>query len=281
MSELVRLGIDIGGTSVKAAVFKGNTCVHTGQSPFYARPSTAELQASIRAAVGVLPSVDRVGLCVPGLMNAQRTRVEASVNVPGLVGIELDRLAPDALNLRVACPTIVSNDAAATARDIVRTRGLTGRTLVLTLGTGVGAAVMENGVLLDVEGGSPGHLGQIDVSIAGHEVIGPDGGAGGLEGYIGVAALRKNYGEDVTGAIAGFTGNEPAVLALVRTIRIAHALYRPHQICLCGGIGTRLRRLLPAIDQSVRDHLTSVARAGWLLTCGDDDFHAARGSAWL
>ncbi|MDB5327264.1 MAG: Glucokinase [Phycisphaerales bacterium] len=281
MSDGVSLGIDIGGTSVKAAVFHGSECVRTGQSPFYARPSTGELQAAIRAAVGPLTRVDRVGLCVPGLMNERRTRVEVSVNVPGLVGIDLDRLVPQALDLNTVHPTTVSNDAAATVHDIVRTHGLKGRTLVLTLGTGVGAAILDDQKPLDVEGGCPGHLGQIDVSVAGHDVIGPDGGAGGLEGYIGVPALRKAYGDDVAAAVANFNGHEPAVLALVRTIRIAHAFYRPHQIFLCGGIGIRLKHLLPTVERLVRTNLTAVARADAILICGDHDFHAARGAAWL
>jgi hypothetical protein len=134
---------------------------------------------------------------------------------------------------------------------------------------------------LDVEGGTSGHLGQIDVSLAGHDVIGPDGGAGGLEGYIGVGALRRAYGPDVSAAIDHFTGQEPAMLALVRAIRIAHAIYRPMHICLGGGIGIRLKRLLPTLKSMIDHHLTSVARDGYTFTCGEDDFHAARGVALL
>ena len=280
-SSEVRLGIDIGGTSVKAAVFAGGRCVRTGQSPFYARPTTSQLRQAVHAAVGPVDRVDAVGLCVPGLMNADRTRVLLSVNVPGLMEIALDRLVPDALGLGEARPTVISNDAAATALDLARTRRLTGRLLVLALGTGVGAAVLDDGVPLDVEDGTCGHLGQIDVSVPGHDVVGPDGGAGGLEGYIGVSALRRDYGPDVSAAVAAFTGDEPAVLALVRALRIAQAIYRPDHVCLCGGVGTRLRHLLPAIDRAVKDRLTSVARPGFTLTCGDDDFHAARGAARL
>jgi hypothetical protein len=139
----------------------------------------------------------------------------------------------------------------------------------------------DGGKPLDVEGGTPGHLGQIDVSIAGHDVTGPDGGAGGLEGYLGVGALKRVYGPDFSKAIAGFTGTEPPMLALVRSIRIAHAIYRPNHICLCGGIGIRLKNLLPALKQRVDRHLTSVARPDYTFTTGDDDFHAARGAAML
>jgi predicted NBD/HSP70 family sugar kinase len=159
---------------------------------------------------------------------------------------------------------------------------MTGRLLLLTLGTGVGSIVIDDGgKALEVEGGTSGHLGQIDVSIAGHEVIGPDGGAGGLEGYIGVGALRRAYGEDVSEAIGQFTGREPAMQALVRAIRIAHAIYRPMHVCLGGGIGIRLKHLLPALKEMIDKNLTSVARPDYTLSCGDDDFHSARGVAMM
>jgi hypothetical protein len=77
------------------------------------------------------------------------------------------------------------------------------------------------------------------------------------------------------------TGDEPAIHALVRALRIGHAIYRPHHICLCGGVGIRLRHLLSTIREQTSRRLTSLARTGWTLECGWDDFHAARGAAQL
>jgi glucokinase len=153
--------------------------------------------------------------------------------------------------------------------------------LAMALGTGIGVAVLDDGKPLLVEGQSPGHFGQIDVSIPGEKVVGPDGGAGGLEGYLGVAALRERYGRDASAALAKFTGEEPAMLALVRAIRIAHAIYRPDHVVLCGGIGIRLKNLVSTLKAKVETNLTSLARPNWTLTTGDDNFHAARGAAML
>ncbi|CAN5595692.1 ROK family protein [soil metagenome] len=275
------LGVDIGGTSVKAAVCVDGEVIHTGQSPFYAKPTTRQLLDAIHTAAGPVRELRSVGLCVPGLLDRARRVVTLAVNAPGLEDFALDQLVPQALGLQGDRTTTISNDAAATAYDIFKSRHLTGRLLVLTLGTGVGAAVLDDGQLLRVEGDSPGHIGQIDVSIPGADVIGPDGGAGGLEGYMGVAALQKNHGADLSAALQNLTGDEPAILALVRTLRICHAIYRPHHICLCGGIGIRLRDLLPTIRSKTEHHLTSVAQSGWTLDCGADDFHAARGAAQL
>lgn len=277
----VTLGVDVGGTSVKAAVYCDGQLLRTGQSSFYSKPSADQLRGAIHAAVGRIEAIKSVGLCVPGLLDDARRVVTLSVNVPGLAGVPLDELVPQALGLNGHRATTTSNDAAAAAYDIFRARRLQGRLLVLTLGTGVGAAVLDDGTLLRVEGDSPGHIGQIDVSIPDLDIIGPDGGAGGLEGYVGVPALQRQHGADLAEVFPKLTGDEPAIHALVRALRICHAIYRPHHICLCGGVGIRLRHLLPTIREQTSRRLTSLARTGWTLECGWDDFHAARGAAQL
>jgi predicted NBD/HSP70 family sugar kinase len=279
---MITLGIDIGGTAVKAAARKDGKVLWAAQSRFYAKPTTEDLRAAIRQTVaGRLTDLHTVGLCVPGIFDRTTRTILKAINVPGLVGIALDQFVPDTLGLNVDGRAQILNDARAAAHDIHATRKIKGRLLVVALGTGVGSAVLDDGKPLIVEDGSPGHIGQIDVSIPGHPVVGPDGGAGGLEGYIGVSALRKSYGEDVSAALAEFDGNEPPMLALIRAIRICHAIYRPNHICLCGGIGIRLHHLLPVFREKIETGLTSLARAGWTLTTGDDDFHAARGAASL
>jgi len=44
---------------------------------------------------------------------------------------------------------------------------------------------------------------------------------------------------------------------------VAHAIYRPQHVCLTGGVGIRLRPLIPEIKAMVEKDLTRVARAGW------------------
>src|SRR5262249_12324367 len=155
-------GVDIGGTSVKAAVRVDGQIVRTGQSPFYAKPTTEQLLQAICAAVGEIGELRSVGLCVPGLLDRGKRVITLAGNVPGLQGVPLDQLVPRALGLQGQRATTISNDAAATAYDLYRTHHLAGRLLVLTIGTGVGAAVLDDGILLRVEGDSPGHIGQID-----------------------------------------------------------------------------------------------------------------------
>ena len=277
---MMQIGIDIGGTSVKAAAIENGRCLWTGQSDFYSRPDADQLRSAIRAAVdGRAPRVDAIGLCAPGLFDADQRKITYAINVPGIQGIPIDRLVPETLDLNFDRPTKFCHDGQATGFDVFQLRQTRGIVLVLTLGTGVGLAVLDDARPLIVEGDFAGHFGQIDVSIAGHPAIGPDGGAGGLEGYLGVAALKADYGPDVSSAVARFTGDEPPMLALVRAIRIAHAIYRPNHICLCGGIGIRLKHLIPTLRKAIETKLTSLVRSEWTLTTGDDDFHAVRGAA--
>jgi len=150
---------------------------------------------------------------------------------------------------------------------------------VFVIGTGVGAAVVDEAGPLFVDGESPGHFGQVDVSLEGEPVIGPDGGAGSLEGYLGAAALKKRYGPDLYKAVEQMKPGDPPIRALARAVRIGHAIYRPHHVVLAGGLGIRLGHLLPALYALVETNLTDLARPDWTLTVGDSDFHAAAGAA--
>ena len=287
IAGMLSLGIDVGGTSSKMALLEDGRVVWTGQSAFYTKPDPDQLKLALeQAAGGPVSRVDTCGICVPGILNDERTMVTLSVNVPGLMGLPLTTLVTSAFGDGV--PAVrVCNDAISAATDAIISMNLIGRTLVLAMGTGVGAAVLDRptaadaGVPLLVDGESPGHLGMLDVSIGEHVPIGPDGGAGSLEGYIGVPALRRDYGADVNAALAKLTQRDPCLHALARAIRIGHALYRPHHVVLAGGIGTRLAPKLPIIQALVEKNLTSVARPERTLQCAVNDFHAACGAGRL
>src|SRR5690606_22707507 len=186
-------------------------------------------------------SFDTVGLAVPGVLDNDRRHVVYSANVPSLNGHDLKRL------VRAAGGDggfVATTDQVAAATDYAAARGMPAgqRLLAVSIGTGVGAAVLDFsadrplGEPLKVNGLSPGHIGQMDVSLDDDPPVGPDGGAGSLEAYLGAAALAGRVP-------ASLTADEPAVRALVRALRICHALYRPHEIALLGGVGIRLAHL--------------------------------------
>ena len=271
------LGIDIGGTGVKLAAIADGKIVWTAKQG-YRKPSVDELIRAIGAGLRDRRADFRtIGLCVPGLLDEHHDRVALSVNVPALMEIGLADLVAGALGA-AGGDLRVTNDSVASGYDIARSRNLAGRVLVLALGTGVGAAVLDDGVPLMVDNESPGHVGQLDVSIEGFPVVGPDGGSGSLEGYIGAFALRRRYGPDPSAKIQV---NDAPLRALIKAIRICHAIYRPHHIVLAGGLGIRLGRLVPALHAKISHGLTRIARAGWTLAVGDSDYHAALGAAQM
>lgn len=248
------------------------------QSAFYARPDTDGLVEALKTtAAGRVGVVDVAGLCVPGLMDRARRTITLSVNVPGLMGITLDEIVSRGLGNGIKRLEIV-NDAVATATDVILAKNLKGRIVSLALGTGVGMGVLDDGKPLMVDGASPGHIGQVDCSVDENPPLGPDGGAGSLEGYLGVPALQKAYGS-TEAFIKNATVADAPIRALIRAIRICHGIYRPNHVVLVGGIGIRLSRLLPSMREAICKNLTSIAQKDWTLVSGDHDFHAAQGAA--
>lgn len=278
------LGLDIGGTRVKAALLRdGWAPVHHVTRP-YRLPTSQALVELIREAIAEMCAdrcasreIAAIGLSVPGVLDERRTRVLYSANLPALQELSMAALAATALE---GAPWLATTDQIAAASDYVAERQVRGRLLAISIGTGVGAAVLDVdatdplGRPLLVNGDSPGHLGQIDVSLDAEAPVGPDGGAGSLEAYIGAPALG---GRDPQTLCL----NDPPMRALARALRIGHALYRPNEIALLGGIGIRLAHLANALHERVADRLTRLARPGWRLGFGTDDFHAARGAARL
>jgi predicted NBD/HSP70 family sugar kinase len=281
---MAALGIDIGGSSIKVAILTPGAEPRTSRSARYARPDSGHIATALRDAVAELGpdagSATNVGLCVPGVVDPSTGSIQASVNMPGLVGIPLREWLGSALGDRLGRWEITS-DARAAAHDWWTVQQPAGRLLAVSIGTGVGACVLDNGTPLRVSGISSGHLGQIDVSLDDDPPTGPDGGAGSLEAYIGLPALLAGASAGAESVLNRLTLRDPPLRALTRALRIAHAIYRPQHIVLLGGVGARLTHLADALRAAVNHRLTILARPEWTLRCGNSDFHAAVGAARL
>lgn len=291
------MGLDIGGSSVKVAWFASSGEVHVSQSEGYFDPDRTILRDRLAQALSELPAAvrrdlvaPRIGLCLPGLFDRRARTLSRAVNVPRLVGVDVDGLLAEAMEAsgfpRVVGETAVWTDAHAAAHDYVVAHALGGRTLAISLGTGVGACVLDGMTPLHVSGETPGHLGHIDVTLddasRGPVPRARDGSRGTLEAYIGADALRARFGTaDSDSVAAQLSESDPAILALAKALRTAHAIYRPDHVALLGGVGLLLQPLLPRLRVLVNDGLTSLARPGWTLRSADDGFHAARGAARL
>jgi len=185
------IGIDIGGTNVKGLAVSPN-----GKVLAEARASTgiARWTASVRRVlkqlnqeVGKPPAC--VGLAAPGLAsNDQRSIANLPGRLPGLEGLVWEDF------LRLNHPVPVLNDAhAALLGETWRgaARGAQ-NAILLTLGTGVGGAVMVDGRLLRGHLGRAGHLGHISLDPRGT----PDivNTPGSLEQAIGDYTMAERSG---------------------------------------------------------------------------------------
>jgi predicted NBD/HSP70 family sugar kinase len=277
------LGIDIGGTAVKAAVLHTDGSSQTALSAAYARPDRSSLRSAVAMAVGGLDvsGVSAVGLCVPGRRGASGDRIDLAVNVPGLQHYPFRSLVSDALGRDV--PVRICSDAEAATLDAARDFPGARRVLGIAIGTGVGASLIETGRPIRIGSGTIGHLGQVDIGlmpgVPAPGPIGPDGGRNSLEAYLGAPALRERLGSEPGDVMRTLTPDDPAVLALVRAVRIGLAIYTPDLVVLLGGIGLSLEPLGSVIEAVVRTDLTSIAPSGWRLAFGRSRFHAALGAA--
>ncbi len=275
------LGLDIGGSSVKAALYHGSSLARVAQSPAYTKPTLDQLIDAIAHVAAVLgTSHDSIGLCLPGVYDPHARAIAASANIPALVGLRLDHFLARA-RITTSRTPVITTDAHAATHHIATLESLAGRVLGVSLGTGVGACVLDDGIPLHVTGTSAGHMGQWDVSLDADAPIAPDGGQGGLEAYIGLRAICARHACMPKDAPRMFTPNSQELAALARAVRIAHALYRPNHVRLLGGLGIRLNDALPHLLQRVEHRLTSLARPNWTLQTGHDDFHAAKGASLL
>ena len=174
---MLQLGIDIWRQhpSNSAALENGEPLWKTQKSDFYRRPTTTQLIETLRhAAGGRMSDAACIGLCVPGIYDAPRRSISLSLNVPGLMGITLDELLAKSLGDQIPKPKII-NDALATRHRSFHHPPPPGKSPSPSpLGTGRERGLLDNGIPLLVEGESPGHLGQVDVSLDEHPPIGPD-----------------------------------------------------------------------------------------------------------
>lgn len=139
------LTIDIGGSGLKAAVvardgtvLKDRVRVKTPPTP-----SPEELIDALVGLVEPLRPFDHVSVGFPGVVKGGVVVTAPNLGTERLAGMDLrGRLAA-----RLGCPTRVVNDAVLQGYAVVEGHGVE---LVLTLGTGFGAVVFNEGVPLPV-----------------------------------------------------------------------------------------------------------------------------------
>lgn len=153
--DVKTLAIDIGGTGLKASVLdvKGEMTVDRvrADTPYPCPPEL--LVSNLLELVKPLPAYHRVSVGFPGLIrrgivimvpSLSRT-VQAGPPDPGMVAMWANYPLEQRLREAFAKPLLLANDADVQGCAVVKGQGFE---LVLTLGTGLGCALFQDGELL-------------------------------------------------------------------------------------------------------------------------------------
>jgi len=204
MTATVAIGVDLGGTNLKAAVVdqearilaKGTMPTAPERGPDAVIADIVELTDDLIADRHLARArVAGVGVGTPGPLSYRQGRIIKAANLPGWHDVDLrDRLAE-----RLHLPVVVDNDANAAAfGEHWAGAGRDGADLVLlTLGTGVGSGVVTEGRVLRGHFENAGELGHMIVAVDGLPC--PCGQRGCLEQYASAGAVARR----VAAAVAG------------------------------------------------------------------------------
>lgn len=163
------VGVDFGGTNIRAARVADGAMVENHNAPTPSCPERMEdtLQALINVTASVLDSrVEGIGVGVPSVVDRERGIVYNVANVPYWEEVPLKAL----LEERFSLPVRIDNDANcfAIAERYFGEGRETDNFVGLTLGTGLGGGIVQRGRLLaDANCGSGefGHIPYLDKEI--------------------------------------------------------------------------------------------------------------------
>ena len=273
------LGLDLGGSSVKAAVLSpdGTLLSETHRSfeaerPMHFAETVRDLAHDLARAFG--GGQPALGMSAPGLPSQDGRSIAYLPNrLPGIEGLDWT----DYLGWNVPVPLL--NDAQAALLGETWLGAARGKTnvVMLTLGTGVGGAAMVDGRLLRGHVGKAGHLGHISLDPEGP----PDicGTPGSLEHAIGNATIReRSAGRFATthALIVSHLAGDPeatrvwlsSVRALAAAIASLTNVLDPEVVVVGGGIAAAgaalfepLRAHMNTMEWRVCGHAVSIVPA--------------------
>lgn len=144
------VGVDIGGTGIKAGVVDSRRGALIGERVRVLTPQPAGVEAVVAATAAVVaglpPDAGPVGIGVPAPIVGGVVTAAANID-PSWIGAP----AADLFAAAIGRPVVVLNDADAAGIAEMRFgagRGVRGVVLVLTLGTGIGSALFVDGALV-------------------------------------------------------------------------------------------------------------------------------------
>lgn len=185
------IGIDLGGTNIKVAVVhKKKGILEQTSVPTHAELGREHLLDRIAATIDSLTHTDGVigiGFGLPGMVNLEQTTVFNPPNLPGWEKVN----AAEEITKRTQLPCKIENDANVSALGCLHFgKGKNLNSFVmLTLGTGVGGAIIHNNKLFKGTKGMAGELGHVIIDY--HGPLSNSVTRGTVEAYVGQRFLSR------------------------------------------------------------------------------------------
>jgi glucokinase len=239
MSTAAAIGVDIGGTQIKAVAVDGEGCV-LGRRQADTSERAEVLLQGLNELLDQLPSSEALGISAPGLVPP------GSASVAWMHG-RLDCLEGLDWSKQLHRPAHLLNDALAAmageawigaARDVRDA-------ILMTLGTGVGGAILVDGRVLRGCLGRAGHLGHMTVDALGSRDI--VGTPGSLEDAIGNHTVKaRSFGrfESTHDLVQAYLRGDPeasrvwlqSIWCLAAAIVSLVNIIDPRRVLIGGGI---------------------------------------------
>jgi len=196
------IGIDLGGTNIKYGIVDagGNIMCEGLRATARVLDELKAIITELRAVAELKGmSVAGIGIGVPALMDGEVV-TGCGANLPEIEGLALGGILQQYARL----PVVIDNDASLMGLAELRFGAAKGLTDVvfLTIGTGIGGALVVNGALYSGYRGRGGELGHIRVASPGLPC--GCGASGCLEAHASVRALSRDYAD--AGGDAGSDG---------------------------------------------------------------------------
>jgi glucokinase len=269
MEEVI--GIDLGGTSIKIGRFEPDgRCIKHFSIPT-PQPSTPEavLDAIVQGMAQIISDFSKlraIGVGTPGPVDATGRVARLAINLDGWYDIPIAGW----LQTKTGLPTILGNDAnCAGLGEAWLGAGKTSQNMImLTLGTGVGGAIILDGKLYIGSHGTAGELGLITF-----QPTGPDcksGNRGSFEQYVSAKAIRRDTGRDAHSWGTLAAAGDPAALAFWQQygqnlgIGLTSLIYvlTPDLIIIGGGVSASHQFFLTAAQQEIDERVLQPSREG-------------------
>lgn len=199
VEQAYTIGFDVGGTSLKAALVQNGKILHRVNAP---TPADAEPEVGIQSMVQLIEELRAeaegspivgVGMGVAGLIDSPRGVVITSPNLPRWQAVDL----ASQVHAKTQIPVFIDNDVRAMALGELAYGAGQGaqNMLCLTVGTGVGSAIIIQGDIYRGSSLTAGELGHMMVVHQGGRTCGC-GNRGCLEtvaGTEGILTLAQQY----------------------------------------------------------------------------------------